>query len=151
VTPSGRKECGVTPSVRMECGVTPSRRRISLNGAVAHFFRSFLLIPFPSLHNNLFPKFPNRRTALFSTPLCSPRAVHSLHAAPVLSPLRALYSPPPPLPCPRCAPSARHRLHLSPLRAVSSPPSLSCLLSGACLTLHHYNMLDTQHKENASL
>jgi len=43
----------VTPSGRMECGVTLSGRRISLKGAVAHLFLSFLL-PFPSSRNNLF-------------------------------------------------------------------------------------------------
>jgi len=48
----GRKECGVTPSGRMECGVTPSGRRISLKGAVAHFFLSFFL-PFSFLTQQL--------------------------------------------------------------------------------------------------
>jgi len=47
-----RKECGVTPSGRMECGVTPSGRRISLKGAVAHFFLSFFL-PFSFLTQQL--------------------------------------------------------------------------------------------------
>jgi len=48
----GRKECGVMPSGRMECGVTPSGRRISLKGAVAHFFLSFFL-PFSFLMQQL--------------------------------------------------------------------------------------------------
>jgi len=52
----GRMECGVTPGMRMDCGVTPNGRRISLKGAVAHFFLSFLL-PFPSSRNNLFVPF----------------------------------------------------------------------------------------------
>jgi len=134
--PSGRKECGVTPSGRMECGVMPSGRRISLKGAVTHFLLSFLLLPFPSSRNNLFPKFPNRRTTLFSTPLCS------LRTTPVLSPLCAVYLPPP-LSCPRCAPSARRHLVLSPLHAVRLPPSLSCLLLGARLTLHLYTDIHT--------
>ena len=44
------------PSRRMECGVRPSGRWISLKGAIAHLFLSFLL-PFPSSRNNLFPEF----------------------------------------------------------------------------------------------
>jgi len=52
VTPSRRMECGVTPSGWMECGVTPSGRRISLKGAVAHFFLSFFL-PFSFLTQQL--------------------------------------------------------------------------------------------------
>jgi len=72
--------------------VTPSGRRISLKGAVAHFFLSFLL-PFPSSRNNLFPTFPNRRNPFLS------------HTS---LPLRAVCSPPPSS-RPRCAPSARRR------------------------------------------
>ena len=42
----------MTPSGKMECGVTPSGRRISLKGAVAHFFLSFIL-PFSFLTQQL--------------------------------------------------------------------------------------------------
>jgi len=121
---------------------------------------SFFL-PFPSSRNNLFPKFPNRRTTL-SIPHLSlaarhpcpvPAACRLLAAALVLSPLRAVCSPPPlssprcapsarrrPCSCPCCAPSARRRpcpvpaarrplastLVLSSLRADRSPPPLPC-------------------------
>ena len=49
----GRKECGVTPGVRMDCGVMPNGRRISLKGAVAHFFLLSFLLPFPFLTQQL--------------------------------------------------------------------------------------------------
>jgi len=145
----------------MECGVMLSGRWISLKGAIAHFFLSFLLLSFPSSCNNLFPKFPNRRTTLFSTPL--PRHALSARCAPPLScPRSARHARStrcaPPLSCPhsarripfaryvlplsclRCTPSACHHPCTLPPRTVRSLPSFSYLLPGACLTLCHYRM-----------
>jgi len=100
-------ECGVTLSGRMECGVTPNGRRISLKGAVAHFF-PFFFVPHTT---TCFLVSLNKEPHLF------------LHNPPVLPyPLRAV----PPaailvlsllyavssllfLSCPCCAPSACHR------------------------------------------
>ena len=132
----GRKECGVMPSRRMECGVTPSGRRISLIEAVTHFFLSFFL--FLRHATTCFLSFLIEEPHFLSHTSLSPRAVHSLRAALVLSPLRVVCSPPP-LSSPRCAPSARHHpcpvpaerrlvaaaFILSPLRAFCSPPPLS--------------------------
>jgi len=132
------------PSGRMESGVTPSRRRISLKGAVAHFFLSFFLfLPHAS---TCFLSFLIEEPHFLSHTSLSPRAVHSLRAALVLSPLRADRSPPP-LPCPRCAPSARRRPVLSSLRAVCSPPPLSCLLPEARKTLCRYSNLAESKEE----
>jgi len=142
VTPSRRKECGVTLSGRMECGVTLSGQWISLKEAIAHFFLSFLLLPLPSLRNNLFPKFPNRRTTLFSTPLpyrtpstrCVPplSCPHSTRrASPLSCPRSARCAPSacytPPLSCPRCAPSARR--HPYPIPVAHSPLAIILVLS----------------------
>jgi len=127
----GRKECGVMPSGRMECGVTTSWRRISLKGAVAHFFLSFFL--FLPHATTCFLSFLIEEPHFLSHTSLSPRA------ALVLSPLRAVCLPPP-LSSPRCAPSARRHpcpvpaerrllaaaFILSPLRAFCSPPPLSC-------------------------
>jgi len=43
----------VTPGVRMDCGVMPNGQRISLKGAVAHFFLLSFLFPFPFLTQQL--------------------------------------------------------------------------------------------------
>jgi len=43
----------VTLGVRMDCGVMPNGRRISLKGAVAHFFLLSFLFPFPFLTQQL--------------------------------------------------------------------------------------------------
>ena len=94
------------PSGRMECGVTPSGRRISLIGAVAHFFLSFFL--FLPHATTCFLSFLIEEPHFLSDTSLSPRAVRSLRAALVLSPLRADRSPTP-LSCHRCAPSARRR------------------------------------------
>jgi len=124
----GRKECGVTPSGRMECGVMPSGRRISLKGAVTHFFLSFFL--FLPHTTTCFLVSLNKETTPFSPqPSCLPlpAARHppaavlvlslrpadpSLRAALVLSSLRA-------------DPSLRTALVLSSLRA---DPSLRAAL-----------------------
>ena len=105
----GRKECGVMPSGRIECGVTTSRRRISLKGAVAHFFLSFFLFlphattcflsflieePHFLSHTSLSPP--------LSCPRCAPTARR--RPCPVLAARRLLAAA---LSCPRCAPSAR--------------------------------------------
>jgi len=141
----------VTPSGRMECGVSPSGRRISLKGAVAHFFLSFLphattcflcfLIEEPDFLSCT-PLSPRTVCSLCAAlvlfPLRSPRAVRSLHTTLVLSSLRTICLPPP-LSCPRGAPSARlpspvlatrrplaAAPPLSSLRAICSSPPLSC-------------------------
>jgi len=80
-------ECG-----RMECGVTPSGQRISLKGAVAHFFLAFL---------------PHATTCFLVSLNKEPYLF--LHTPPVLPYLLHAVRPPPPLSCPCCAPSARRR------------------------------------------
>jgi len=81
----GRKECGVTPSGRMECGVTPSGRRISLKGAVAHFFLSFFLF-LPHATTCLFPCSPIKNLSPPQQLSCPcPAQVLGHHHAPTLS------------------------------------------------------------------
>jgi len=129
----GRKECGVTPSGRMECGVTPSGRWISLKGAVAHFFLSFL--PHATTCLSLFSNrsilsmllscpVPSRRRA---PPLSCPvlgRRHAPLLSCPVLGRLRA-----PLLSCPVLG--RRHAPLLScPVRGRCRAPLLSCAVLG---------------------
>jgi len=103
----GRKEGGVTLSRRMECGVTPSRRRISLKGAVAHFF-PFFFLPHAT---TCFLVSLNKEPYLFlHNPPVLPYPLRTVPSATVLvlSLLRAVSSPLS-LSCPCCVPSARHR------------------------------------------
>jgi len=126
----GRKECGVTLSGRMKCGVTLSGRRISLKGAVAHFFLSFFLF-LPHATTCLFPCSPIKNLSPPQQPSCPcPAQVLGCCRAPTLScpvigcPLRA----DPVLSCHR-PPAARR-----PCPVLSSAahctPTLSCPLIG---------------------
>ena len=71
----------MTPGMRMYCGVTPNGRRLSLKGAVAHFFLSFLL-PFPSLRNNLFVLFLEYKHLVTTLLSCSVSAAAGHHSCP---------------------------------------------------------------------
>ena len=127
----GRKECGVTPSRRMECGVMPSGRRISLKGAIAHFFPFFFL---PHI-TTCFLVFLNKEPHLF---LHNPPILpYLLRAIPptaflVLYLLRAVSSPLSSS-CPCSAPSARHR----PCPALAARRPCPVLITRRPIAAHH--------------
>jgi len=101
-----RKECGVTPSGRMECGVTPSGRRISLKGAVAHFFLSFFLPFFLPHATTCLSPFSNR--SILPQPLftCPVSAAAVCFSCPCPVSAAAARRPCPVRSCPRPPPRA---------------------------------------------
>ena len=152
----------MTPSGRMECGVTPSGRRISLKGAVAHFFLSFVL-PFSfltqqlvcplsrieaSCHNSfslVLSRPPPRAALVLSDPVLGRRRAPFL-SCPILSLTAAARRSCPVRSCPRPPPRAVPVLS-DPVLGRRRAPILSCpILSSAAAACRPHPCPTTQSR-----